>query len=198
MNKLLKISIVLVLTGFFLVTVAGISRVYMAEIAYKQSRDSFRTRQITRARRQVSNAILLNKNEPAYYLQKARLELVLSNKEGVLDALQTAQKINPENKATMVDSIPLYYFLALTDIALQVQNPEELNTVDPTDNIDENYIALTEEYFDYVKQKYPLHVGTQVKIAKYERLLNLKGYSKTIESVKELRPDLLEWYSGLQ
>jgi len=103
--------------------------------------------------------------------------------------LVKAQELNAENPANTRGLIPLYYLLAITNLTIDTQ----AGTVDY--NSDDYYKGLAQNYFRQVLNMYPNDVGVATELAKYQKLLGLQDdYGKSVEQIKTLRPDLLEWY----
>jgi tetratricopeptide (TPR) repeat protein len=138
----------------------------------------------------IDKAIELNGNEPNYYRTKAKILLVdAGDKAVILRTLQKALELNTHNLVTIRNSIPLYYFLASENIVLP----------SGADNIDEEYLLTTQKYYSFVKEKYSHDAGVIVSVAKYEKKLGLMDdYNASVEIIRKLRPDLLEWHDSFR
>ncbi len=146
----------------------------------------------------ANKSINKNPHEPRYYYGRARIYLALTtnqNKESAealkklaLNDLQKATKLNPNNLVTLRNVVPLYYFLAIKDYTLTSTN----------NNIDQEYIQITINYFQHLKNTYPKDVGVVTLVAKYEKKLNLnQEYKQSLEMIENLRPDLVQWHPSL-
>lgn len=152
------------------------------------------------ALKSANTSINLNPREPYYYRQKAKVLLLLSAqniedkkiyKQQALSSLQKAYELNPENLATIRNSVPYYYFLAKNDLTVQQ---------DPKDNtqIDEDFISATRRFYNEVKTRFPNDAGAIATVAKYEKQLGLEeDYQNSAIMINTLRPDLLQWYPGV-
>lgn len=142
------------------------------------------------AEKLIDKAIEKNKYEPNYYRLKAKILIIgAADKKEVLSNLQKSLSLNKDNLVTLRNCMPLYYFLATKNI----------NVTSGVENIDENYIVTTREYFNFVKEKYSHDAGAVSLVAKYEKKLGLTDdYAKSVEIVRGLRPDLLEWHESFR
>jgi hypothetical protein len=103
--------------------------------------------------------------------------------------LKKAEDLNPDNLVTLRNSIPLYYFLAVEDVFLR-SGP---------DNLDQEYSSETIAFYEKIKERYWSDVGVILSVAKYEKRLGLTDeYRKSVNRVRELRPDLLDWHESLR
>lgn len=147
----------------------------------------------------INKSIDYNNKEPNYYRHKAKVYLAATTsqmgeqernslKNLALTDLETSFDLNQHNLATVRNNVPLYFFLA----------NKNLNEPTSEENLDKDYLEYTRKYFAYTKRFTPNDVGTFVATAKYEKRLNLKEeYNYSLNKIRELRPDLLEWHPDL-
>jgi O-antigen ligase len=146
----------------------------------------------------LNGAIALNNSEAIYYRWRAKtyLALLASSdsedkkylKDLTLSDLETALSLNPENLATMRNSVPLYYLLAVRDYGLP----------SGTFNIDLDYAPYAYTYFEKLADAAPNDVGVYVLLAKYQNRLGMSGsLEKSVEVINRLRPDLFDWHEDL-
>ncbi|MFZ2663843.1 MAG: hypothetical protein WAX66_00560 [Patescibacteria group bacterium] len=176
----------------FLIASLLLCRVYIADIYFKKSQVLLKIGDGEDSLLYANKSVSLNPFEPNYYRGRAKVNTVRlvsidstgDMKEFILFDLQRALDLNPSNLVTIRNSIPLYYFLAVKD----------LNTGSGVGNIDEGYISYTKEFFRNTKNSYWNDAGVISSVAKYEKKLGLVDeYEESVERIKELRPDLLEW-----
>jgi tetratricopeptide (TPR) repeat protein len=183
-----KLILIAVVSLIYLFTLATLAKKFTADVFHVSSQANLKNSRIQKSLVRANDAIGLNPLEPEYYRQRAKIFIVLNEKEQALADLATAYNLNPQNAATIRDSIPLYFFLASKDLS-KPASPE---------NIDEEYIQIAQSYLEKVKQQYPNDVGVQITVAKYEKRLNLEeNRSQTLHEIEHLRPDLLEWHPDL-
>jgi hypothetical protein len=146
----------------------------------------------------IEKALSLNSKEPNYYRHRAKIYFSSTVnktekektklKDLAITDLETSFDLNTNNLATIRNNVPLYFFLA----------NYELSEAASDANVDNKYLPFTLKYFDYTKRYTPNDVGTFVATAKYEKRLNQQeSYDKSIQNIKILRPDLLEWHPDL-
>ena len=181
-------------------------RQLLSDMFSKASESYFEAGESQKALDYNNKSLGLNPNEPFYYRQRAKtyvLTLVGQPKEQIdrIKALAykdvtTAESLNPKNLATLRGNISLYYFLALKDLVDATANPDQIDQeVSVPTPTDPHYRKLADDYYTKLSQEYPNDVGLQTQIAKYQKLLGLKSeYNETLQKVKNLRPDLLDWY----
>lgn len=184
---LLPIWVIFGFISYFLI------RIYVADVYYRKSQRLIENGSDTLVLESVTKAVSLNPYEPNYYRGKAKILVVRflskssdlnSVKLDILDNLKKAYSLNPNNLVTIRNSIPLYYFLSVKDINLPAG----------VDNIDSEFSVYTVEFFNMVKSKYWNDTGVISSIAKYEKQMGLDNeYEVSVERIKILRPDLLEW-----
>ncbi len=116
-------------------------------------------------------------------------ETVDANKIKVIQYLEDAYTLNPNNLVTIRNEVPLYYFLALD---LSASGGAGTKT-------DETYLPTTKNFLDMAKLRYKNDAGVLVLVAKYEKKLGLiDDFNDTVAQVKVLRPDLLDWNASLK
>lgn len=167
-------------------------RFYLADVYFRKSQDLIKIGSNEKALQYADKAVLLNPLEPNYFRGRAKINavrLVYFNdtsliKEFILSDLNKAYKLNPNNLVTIRNSIPIYYFLAIRSVVLE----------SGSDNLDETYGEITSGFFEATKKRFWNDAGVIVSIAKYEKKLNFQsGYEESMERIKQIRPDLLEW-----
>jgi tetratricopeptide (TPR) repeat protein len=179
----------------FLFSLTTFVKFYKADVNYKKSQNFLKDGSYDNALKRASLAISANPLIPRYYQGRAKILLTYLSqaeesekpeiKELVLQDLQRAYNLNPDNLVTARNIVPLYYFLAARDLTLPGS----------ADNVDRHYIEVTQEFYRVIRGKYPDDVGVSVLLAKYEQRLGLEeDFNIDMARVKELRPDLLEWY----
>ena len=170
-----------------------IFKFYNADIYYKKGQDYIKEGKTAEALHYADKSVTLNPLEPNYYRGRAKVNTVLlvssqdkqTIKQRIYDDLKKALELNKDNLVTVRNAVPLYYFLAVGDV---YKTPGK-------DNYDEKYIDYVKEYFNDTKNKYPNDVGVVVGVAKYEKKLGLEeSYQGSVNRIKLLRPDLLEWH----
>ena len=187
------INQIIVISLYILCTIL-IGRIYRADVYAKKSETALKQLEIDDSLAYAKKAITLNQNEPYYQraLAKSLLTKSLNNqayKAQALNAVEKAEKLNVINLATLRNNVPIYYYLALKDITSK-KNADK--------NIDPYYYKEAVSYFKQVKTSYPDDLGVAVLIAKHELLLGMTTeHAKSIENITRLRPDILNWYPGL-
>lgn len=171
---------------------------YSAEINSVKAQAMLKNLQLSKALLYANNAIELNPLEPNYYRIRARVytnflmyerEKVSDLKKAIITDLETAYIVNPINLVTMRNIVPLYYFVAAKNVSLPASQ----------ENIDSEFIKQAQYYYKYIKDYSPNDVGIYTLLAKYEKRLNLMNeYEVSVAKVRELRPDLLEWYESFR
>lgn len=172
---------------------------YKADTKYVESQKFLTDARFIDALNAVTQAINTNPSEPIY--RRGRAQVYLSTTIGqdkntqnklktlALTDLADAYNLNTKNLATIRNSIPLYYFLSTKDLALPPNSY----------NVDSEFLPITRAFYNHVKNVSPNDVGIYVLLAKYQKRLGLTDdYNASIEKVRSLRPDLLNWYSELK
>jgi tetratricopeptide (TPR) repeat protein len=174
--------------AFYVCSVFG--NIYTADVMLEESGRYLSQGDTEIAGKLIDKAIKLNGREPNYYRTKAKILLVdTGDKKEILSNLQKALDLNNRNLVTMRNMIPLYYFLAI----------ENINFPSGADNVDKDYLPITQKYFEYVKRTYVHDAGVITTIAKYEKKSGLvEGYNESVKIIEKLRPDLLEWHESFR
>lgn len=195
-NQLIKRSVLILIVSYLcLKLLFFLLNIYAADIYYEKSTTLLADGEISLALNSIDSAVELNPTEPNYYRERARILLssmvsqdtvnYAPTKLQALSDMKIAYDLNPLNLVTKRNLIPLYYFLSIKD----------LNGGPSSENVDMQFLPLTREYFVEMKKDYPNDVGVLVLIAKYEKRLGLKDdYVYSVNLIKNLRADLLEWY----
>ena len=183
--------------SFVLITLAGILvvlfqysilNIYSADVAFRRADKYLSGSDIERGLVEVNKAIFKNPQEPIYLRWRAKMYIAASlgmEKEMrdylkglALADLEKAYNLNPKNLATLRNSVPLYYFLALGD---------------------EKYLPIALSYFEKLEQLSSTDVGIEVLLLDYkEKLGQAQEAEKNFLNIQKLRPDLLEWHPVLQ
>jgi len=185
--------LILVFLGF-----THIAKMYKADIFLNQSVRQLKDGRKETSLEKVNKAIFANGKEPIYYRQRAKVYLSLlpdSNEESVealkdlsLRDIKLALSLNNDNLVTIRECIPLYYFLSIDDFT-KPGSPQ---------NIDQNYIGISKDFFNGVKNRFVNDAGVLVSVAKYEKKLGFYDeFRLSQERIRILRPDLLNWYEGI-
>lgn len=190
-----KIIFLTLLTIGYFFTVNKFFKLYLADVYANMSGAYLSNGEFSKAVDYSSRAIKNNPEEPSYYRVKAKVllaNLILQDereqketKKEVLNDLIKAQSLNGKNLATLRNSIPLYYFLAVKDLEQPVTE----------NNLDQDYLPVTQNYYQDLKVKYPNDLGLLTDLADYEKkLFLLQDYQETVNMVETLRPDVLQWH----
>jgi hypothetical protein len=194
--KAIKIAAVLFAAFSFL---RVCQRNYAADLAYEKAKDSLDQVQLSDAFDHAEAAIKLNPLEPNYYRMRARVlinylaykdrSVRTVTKQLIINDLQNAYNLNPENLVTIRNIIPLYYFVATENVSA----PAVVENVDPY------FLEPVKNFYAQVKDYSPSDAGVYALIAKYEKRLGLDSeYNDSVEKVRVLRPDLLDWYESFK
>ena len=185
----------LLLTVIYLSLMVIFWQTVSADESYVESQRALKKTNFEVAIQQANKSIQKNLDEPRYYYGRAKVLLTLTvnladeEKPHVKylaeNDLLTAQNLNPKNLTTLRNIIPLYYFLAVDD----------LGGIGDENNVDPEFIERTKNYFEMMHSYSPTDAGIYTLLAKYEKRLGLNElYEQSVEKIKILRPDLLEWY----
>lgn len=166
-----------------------------ADESYKDGQRIMKQGNFEVALEQANKSISKNPREPRYYYGRAKILLAATSEqeqkiisEYKVDAakdLIRAKALNPNNLVTHRNIIPLYYFLGIADL----QQPSAV------DNTDEDFIEIVKGYYQSIKHFSTNDVGIYTLLAKYESKLGLeKELNESLDNIRRLRPDLLEWY----
>lgn len=185
-----RILLILLIWGGLFSFWTVLSSIYSADKLAEKSENYLAKMDTEMAEKLINKAINKNGQEPNYYRIKAKILTVgMGSKEDILINLQKALSLNPNNLVTARNCVPLFYFLAINNVSLPAS----------VDNVDEKYIVVARDYFKSVKEKYAHDVGVISLIARYEKKLGLtEDYENSVEIVKGLRPDLLDWYDSFR
>lgn len=177
--------------GFFLILffyfafINKVAGIYIADLYFTNSKVLLEDKDFDASLTEINKAVGINKQEPAYLRQKARVLLAQrvlapddSEKEKLgakaVNTLYRAQKLNPKNLATLRNIIPLYTILA---------------------DDEEEILESTRNYYSHLKNTYPNDLGIFIDIAKSEKELALSEdfqISKVV--ITKLRPEILDWH----
>mgnify|MGYP001432547169 CR=1 FL=1 len=193
MKKLIILIIGIALYTFLLNVFCSL---YLADVYNSQSKTYLGKGEFVKAKKYSDMTTRENPREPSYYRYKAKVMLAelglgvqdaSAIKKEINSQLTKSQELNNKNLTTLRNIIPLYYFLALTDITAD-RGPE---------NIDEVYLKVARDYYQYLKDTYPNDLGIITDVAEYERKLYLnEEYSDSVEMVKNLRPEIINWHKA--
>lgn len=184
----MKILKILVITIIYISLLKIFWLTFNADKSYIGSQRSLKESNFTRALFLANQSIKNNKNEPRYYYGRAKVYLAIKNKGGAVLDLEKAEKINRKNLVTLRNIVPIYYFLSINDL---IKPGSEAN-------LDEKYFQTTKNFYSSLKNYSPTDVGINVLLAKYERSLQMTvELNESLEIIKNLRPDLLDWHPSL-
>jgi len=197
-NMLKKFGILLVIISAYF-SLKIINGIYIADVHFEKSQNLLKDKEYESALFYANSAVQKNPLEPNYYRGRAKVYItslvavpegkVFAYKVLALTDLKKAYNLNPNNLVTVRNSIPLYYFLAAKNLS-EPAGP---------DNIDSNFLPITNGFYQKIKNRFPNDVGFYTLLAKYQKRLNLiDGYSESADNIDELRPDLFDWYEGLK
>ena len=168
-------------------------KLYSADVYFEKSMNGSRKVSVNVPIVYSGIAIKDNPLEPNYYRAHARAlltgmvyedsDLREEMKKQILNDLQIALSLNPNNLVTARNLIPYYYLLITADGI--GANPA--------------YVKIARDYFEFLKNKYPSDAGVIALVAKYEKKIGaVQDYTNSVEIVKKLRPDLLEWHDSFR
>lgn len=196
MKKFIAIAF---LTVIYLGAISKFISIFIADQNYSKAQRLLTTGDYVTALTISNEAVLKNRNEPIYF--RGRAKILLAGLASVPDDtksdlkqlahkdLESAYNLNPTNLATIRNIVPLYSYLATKDL----NKPAGINNVDP------NYLPIAEDFFIRIKDISPNDVGIYTLLAKYEKRLGLsEDYTQSVEKVRLLRPDLLEWHENFK
>ncbi len=178
---------------FYVFIIIKLAEFYLADVNFKKSQDLIKKGYDDDAIYYADKSISLNPFEPSYYRGRAKVNTVFlvssenieDVKKSIFNDLKKAQDLNKNNLVIIRNSIPIYYFLAISDVYLS----------SGVDNIDEKYIDTVSEFFEDTKKNFWNDVGVVLAVAKYEKRLGLQeNYGESVSRIEELRPDLLYWH----
>ena len=189
---LYKTLLITLIVGVYLYLNFYIFKFYNADIYYKKGQEYIKKGEEKKALYFADKAVIANPLEPNYYRGRAKVNTVLlvssqdkqKIKQKIFEDLTKSFELNKNNLVTIRNSIPIYYFLAVGDIYKAPSN----------NNYDERYIGYVKEFYNETKNNYPNDAGVILGVAKYEKKLGLEeSYQNSVERIKFLRPDLLDW-----
>ena len=183
----------------YILLVSKFMDIYFADVYAQASKKQLEELDVKKAHRFINRAISQNPSESAYLRQRAKVRLaklatlegnlLADEKQDILDDLERARFLNPKNLSTLRNSVPLYYFLSMADMT-EPASPE---------NVDVQYLGFTRDLYSGLKKSYGNDLGVIAEIAKYEKKLFLvEEYDLSVEMVKGLRPELLDWHESFQ
>lgn len=168
-----NIAGVFIITIIYFVFIGKVISFFFADVFLVYSKQQQKNGDINRSLSSINTTIKNNPYEPAYYRQKAKLYIYLTDYAKALENLKYAESLNPTNLATTRNEIPSYYLLGKT----------------------EEYIFETVSFYEKLKNTYENDLGIYADIAQYEKRLGLENeFKKTYEKSKNLRPDIVEWH----
>lgn len=194
MRNLLTVGFVVI----YLIALTTFGKMYLADIQLAQSEELLLNGKTQKALDKINAAIKNNPQEPKYYRHRAKISVTATLgqkpetqkqlKDLAVRDLEKGRSLNPKNLATLRNSAPIYFFLGNKDLSQPAT----------TENIDTSYLFTIENYFNQIKNYNDTDVGLYVLSAKYEKRLEMNdGYNESVEKIKELRPDLLDWHEDL-
>ncbi|OGC46524.1 hypothetical protein A2V49_00555 [candidate division WWE3 bacterium RBG_19FT_COMBO_34_6] len=176
-------------------------KLFIADSYFILAKNSTSSGDYVKSIKYINTAIQNNPQEPTYHRESAKIRLTglqnfevesknyIGYKKKILKELVKARELNRYNLATIRNSIPLYYFLTIKD----------LNRSGSKDNIDEQYLQITKEFFSGLKNLYPNDLGLFVDVAKYEKKLGLtEDFNYSLSVIIKLRPDIVTWNENLR
>lgn len=161
---------------------------YSADLKYVKSQNYLSKRDTQMAKVLIDQAIQKNPQEPNYYRGKAKILIVsdVNNRDAILVQFKKAEELNPENLVTLRNLIPLYYFLLAPEASVGAV-------------YDEKYLSIVKDFYKRVKENYAHDAGVVSAVARYEKKLGFKTeYRESVEIIRKLRPDLLDWYESFR
>ncbi|NMB70320.1 tetratricopeptide repeat protein [candidate division WWE3 bacterium] len=196
MRKIFHFTFVLITIVFFVIAFKNISTMYSADVYAERGRQLFDDGNYQESFQYLQRAVNLNPLEPRYYIARAKTLVGLtpgasdSNtrtyKLLALEDLRTAENLNPNNIITVKGAVSLYYFLATKDLT-RPAGPE---------NTDLEFVDITKSFYKHIWNKSPNDVGIFVLLHTYSKRLGFEDLTEESgQKIRELRPDLLEWYN---
>ena len=197
--KATRLTLILLFTFIYIFLVLKYFHAYSADVFFERSDDLLTAGNFTESIELINNAVKRNPNEPLYYRGRAKSYISATVgqdtttertlRELALADLEKAYSLNPKNYATIRNSVPLYYFLAIDD----------LGRPGSSDNVDPEFLPYTKDYYNKVERLAGNDVGIYVLLAKYQNKLGLKeDLKRSVNKITELRPDLLNWHESLR
>lgn len=195
-NKILKIVLIFLI---YIFCIYNILRVFVADIYFQKAGKQLEEIHLDEAFKLNSKAISLNSKEPQYYIQQAKILMLntaneksgayIPTKNLIYTYLTKALYLNPNDLVSKLDILPVYALLSTKNI---------LDSEIYPNNIDDKYEDSMYLFIENLKKDYPNDVGVIAKCAYYEKRFGFDTeYQQSIERIKILRPDILEWYPTL-
>ncbi len=193
-----KVSVTIFILTAYISFLGFLTRFFIADIMHEQALDSFEAGNVKEALTQSNIAVKLNPWEPAYFRGRAKNLIAATMyknddekaviKKNALDDLNYSYKLNTTNLATIRNSVPLFYFLAIKDITQPADDK----------NFDNEYKKAAKDFINKVKNVSVNDAGMYILTAKYEKKLGMKKeHLDSVKRIKQLRPDLLLWHPDL-
>ncbi len=190
--KIIKFIALIIVWVLAVYGVRQVGRIYDADRYSVLASYNMEKGEYSEAMKYADLSIKLNPNEPSYYRVRALAYLAFNvleknpaYKEKAQKDVLSAISLNPDNLVTKRNFVPIMYFLAGKDY------DDGSCCVDR----DSKYFKDTEEYFQNLKNDYPQDAGIISLVAEYEKKLKMEEeYTESVEIIRKLRPDLLEWY----
>jgi len=192
-KKPIMTTLIVIVWSTYLIFLYKISNFYRADVYYVKSQKLVEQGKEEDALFYSNKALDNVTFEPNYYRGRAKINTVFlvtaedkdSVKEEIFSDIKKAEELNPQNLVTVRNSIPIYYFLGVGDIFSGAGEG----------NYDSKYVDDVSSFFNETKKDYWNDAGVVLAVAKYEKKLGLKeDYDISVERIRELRPDLLEWH----
>jgi hypothetical protein len=168
--------------------------ILQADYYYKRSQVNFNNGEFMVAHSYSEKALRLNDLEPDYHIQKAKTLIGRLSSDEITAAdlkreahseIVKAFSLNGMNLVTKRNAVPLFYFLALV----------YTNNSGVNNEFDEQYLELAKNYYLELSKDYFNDVGVVSQVAIYQKKLGLtEDYGNSTGRIRELRPDLLDWY----
>ncbi len=166
-------------------------RMYLADVYMVKARSFFDTSDYKQVIKYADKASAHNNLEPSYYVYRANAvvlqtltlkpEVAAYLKLQALADIEYAISLNKINLVTLRNSLPVYFYMAY-------------NAAADYSYSDDYFLQQTHAYLAKLKTDYSNDAGVLVEIAEIENSLSMQNeYKETIELIRELRPDLLEW-----
>ncbi len=166
-------------------------RMYLADVYLVKARSFFEMSDYKQVIKYADKAIAQNNLEPSYHVYRANAvvlqtlalkpEVAAYLKLQALADIEYAISLNKINLVTLRNALPVYFYMAY-------------NAADDYSYSEEYFLQQTKLYITMLKTFYPNDAGVLVEIAEIENALQMESeYNGTVEMIKALRPDLLEW-----
>lgn len=188
-------KIILLLVGFIYMVVIVIGSTFFVADSFDFAADTLiKNKEVHKGLGFSEIATDLNPFEPSYLKTRAHLLLYASAldremsavyKNSAVDSLELAIELNPSNLATLRNTLPVYFYLAVTDLTQPIT----------AKNLDYRYLDLFAKKSGILTSYVPDDLGVLVTTANYySRLGMTDSYNEVITKIKHLRPDVLDWH----